>query len=112
MKRIVFIISVIVFLVVANGLIQRTFSLWQKQQIVSQTEEELERVKKENKDLKAQLEVVRQPGYKEEQARDKLFYVKPGEQIVLLPEQKTTSSEVLGENKEEDNWMKWLTLFF
>lgn len=112
MKKIIFVVVVIVFLITAHNMIQNTISLWQKQHIVKETEEELERVKEENKELTSKLEAVSQPGFVEAEARDKLFYVKPGEQIVFITQEKQDESEEIEETVSTPSWKQWLDLFF
>lgn len=112
MKRIIFIVIVIVFFVIAHNMIQNIVSLWQKQNIVTQTEDELVRVKAENKQLKSQLEMVNQPGFIESEARDKLFYVKPGEQIVFIPQTEEIEEETSVDVVSDPAWKQWLDLFF
>jgi cell division protein FtsB len=75
-----------------------------------------ERLKQE--ELKTRLQEVNRDFYQEKQARDKLGLAKPGEIVVVLPDEdllKRLSPRALEqENLEppEPNWRKWARLFF
>lgn len=110
MKKALFVIGAIVFLIAVQNIVRNTYSLWQRQNVVLEAENELERVKKENIELKNKLEVVTEPGFSEREARDKLLFSKPGEKIVLLPKE---PEKVLSVNDNTlSNWRQWIALFF
>lgn len=110
MKKALLAIGVIVFLVVAHNLIRNTYSLWQRQNVVVEARNELERVKKENIELKNKLEIVMEPGFSEREARDKLLFSKPGEKIVLLPREPEKIVAVTDNTLPA--WRQWIALFF
>jgi cell division protein FtsB len=110
MKKALFAIGVIVFLVLTYNLIGNTYSLWQKQNVVVEARDELERVKRENNELKNKLEVVMEPGFAEREARDKLLFSKPGEKIVLLPNE--PEKVVAVTEGDLPAWRQWIALFF
>lgn len=110
MKKLIFAVFFIAFLLVVHNLVQNIYSLWQQQNVVTEAKEELLRVKKENTELKAQLSVVGEEGFSEREARDKLLLVKPGEKIVLLPPQQ--NQETKGEADSSPAWRQWVELFF
>lgn len=78
---------------------------------VTERKEMVESVKKENEQLKKQLEAISDEEYVEKIARDKLGMVKEGESIILLPDEAKT-----GTKKEEEakrtNWQMWWALFY
>lgn len=110
LRKIVFVGVLIFFLVVASNILRNITSLWQRQYVIDQAKNERARVKEENSSLKSQLEYVSKPGFVEEEARNKLFYVKPGEQIVLIEKQEKASEEV--EIVRLSPWKEWIALFF
>lgn len=67
--------------------------------------------KKENSRLKQTLSEAEKVEFVESQARDKLFLVKPGENVVLLPK-KTYSEVKTAEEERLPNWQAWVNLFF
>lgn len=113
-KKIAFFSSIIVSLFIINGLVHSIISLWQKKHLIDEARQELIAQKQENKKLKQQLSQVNKQQFIEEQARDKLFLVKPGEGIVVMPTQAVHASSS-GKTQPIDsrpNWLKWWQLFF
>ena len=106
MKRVGFLIVVIVSLIIINGLIHSIYSLWNKQDLIKDANNRLAQEKSENARLKARLKEVNSPEFIEEEARNKLFLVKPGESPVILPDLSPTPKP----KKEENipNYQKWL----
>lgn len=80
--------------------------------------EHLKEVKKEQERLKAELESAKSDFYREKAARDQLGLARPGETIIVLPDEdvlRRLSPRVLeDENRQppEPNWRKWVKLFF
>jgi len=68
-------------------------------------------LKKENMELKKELEEVKTERYVEEVARDKLGMGRKGETIVVLPEIEYEEVERKRGRKLE-NWEKWYRVFF
>jgi len=114
MKKILFIISCIVIIAIIHNFISSIYILWSKHGLLTVAKHELEKEKKENTQLKKQVAIVKNPEFIEEQARDKLFMVKPGESSVLIPQSLLPSKPP--EKKEKTtripNWQQWVALFF
>lgn len=113
MKKVFFFLIVIGSLLIINNLVQSIYSLWQKQYLVLNTRRQLDREKEANQKLKAQLVQVTQTDFVEQEARNKLFLVKPGEQVVVVPQEskKTSSAATSGPVIHKPNWQQWLDLF-
>ena len=112
MKKAVFILIVIVMLLIINSLIRSIYELWNKQDLLTSAQQELDAQKLKNLKLKAEFSYTQTPQFIDEQAHNKLFLVKPGEQSVFIS-QKLIQKEA--EKKAKDNipnWQKWLQLFF
>ena len=112
MKKIVYIIVVIVLFLIINSLVHSIFELWQKQDLLISAQKELDREKQKNQKLKAQYEYVQTPQFLEEQAHNKLFLVKEGEQGVLISQKLINQTQAKKGVGERSNWQKWLDLFF
>lgn len=110
MKKVLFIVIVVMLLIIINGLVRSIYDVWQKKDFVTQAQKELDFQKQANQRLKSQLSYVQTPEFIEKEARDKLFMVKKGEQKVLIPQE----SENLQKKQEDNdpNWKKWWNLFF
>ena len=114
MKKVVYLLILIVSLFIINNLIRSIFSLWQKHDVIGEAQKELQQEKNEHQKLADQLDRVKRTEFVEEEARNKLFMVKPGEKVVIIAsttpdsEQKGSSSKVIA----IPIWKQWLNLFF
>ncbi len=116
MKKIIFFGVIIVSLFIINNMIHSIYSMWQKQDLLTKAQKELEREKNTNLKLKQQLVYIKTPQFVEEEARNKLFLVKPGEQVIVIPsgyiKENASESSTLSSKEEKSNWEKWWELFF
>jgi len=113
MKRVFIIIIMLISLVVINNLIRSIISLSQKKDLISSAQKQLDKEKKENDGLKQQLQQVNNTRFIEEQARNKLFMVKDGEQLVLLPKDVSMpqNTAVTQKTTEKSPFEQWIALF-
>lgn len=113
-KKIVFFTIIIVSLFIINNFIHSIYNLWQKNDLLTRAKQDLEHEKKENQELKKKLAEVKKPSFVEEEARNKLFLVRPGEGIVILPTDvlSTESSQPQETEDTRPNWQKWWEMFF
>ncbi len=112
MKKITFFISIILFLFIINNFYHSIHRLWQKQDLVVTARKELAREKQEQRMLQQQLEKVEHPAYLEQEARNSLFLVKPGEQVIVLPASGGQEEETQQEIAPPDPvWLQWYKLF-
>lgn len=90
--------------------------LWfwsQKGSEVEKTQLKLETTIEEKNRLEKQLEYVKSADFVEKEARDKLGMSKPGETIVILPDnvEKIVGGQEEKKKVEIPNWKKWGQLF-
>lgn len=109
-KKISFFFAVVLCLIVINNLARSIYDLWHKQDLVVKAQNNLDKEKKENLRLKSQLTYVASNQFIEEEARNKLFMVKPGESGVILPPD-LGSGKPASSAHELPIWQKWLNLF-
>lgn len=86
------------------------------QRKIASKEEHLRQLEREGEELKRKLEEAKKPEFIEQQLRDKLGYAKPGEIVVILPEEEVLRGLAPNFEEEEDvlpdpNWKKWLNIF-
>ncbi len=79
---------------------------------VEETEEKLERLKKENESLKRELQYKKSGEFIEREIRNKLGLVKEGEAIVIVPKENDERRMTNDERNNKFNWEKWRELFF
>lgn len=114
MKRIALAIILIISLIIINNLVRSIYNLWQKQDLVVKTEQDLKREKELSMQLAKQYEAVRRKDFVEKEARNKLFFVKPGEEMIILPQdpgQKAAAVPVKRRKRELTPSEEWLSLF-
>mgnify|MGYP001428687901 CR=1 FL=1 len=109
-KKVIFIVIVIILLIVINNLVRSIYDVWSKQDLLNQAQNELTKEESKNRKLEADLSYMKTQKFIEEEARNKLFLVKPGEQQVLIPNKVLKNQKI--QIKQIPNWQKWLNLFF
>jgi cell division protein FtsB len=112
MKKAAFILIVLVLLFIINGLAHSIYDLWHKQDLLTSVQRQLSQEKLQNQKLKSGLSYVKTPQFIEEQAHDKLFLVKQGEQEVLISQALQKQNQPQKQSQNTPNWRKWLQLFF
>jgi cell division protein FtsB len=112
MKKVIYIVIVLVLLLMINGLLHSIYDIWHKQDLLTSAQNQLDREKLLNQKLKAELSYAQTPQFLEEQAHNKLFLVKPGEQEVLISPDLTQKNQAQKQSQNTSNWQQWLNLFF
>ena len=110
MKKALYVIAVILCILIINNLAHSIYDLWHKQDLVAKVKKDLDKEKQENRRLKARLTFVKSNEFIEEEARNKLFLVKPGESGVILPKDLFASKKQISTSKPA-NWQQWIDLF-
>lgn len=108
MKKIIYIVSVVILLLIINGLAHSIYDLWAKRDVVSEARKTLEQEKAENQNLKKELSRVQTKEFIEEEARNKLFLTRPNEKVVIVP---VASKSAEKKELSKPNWQKWIDLF-
>lgn len=111
MKKILFIFTIIASVFIINNFIRSIYDLWKKQDLITSAQKELKLEKEKNQKLKEKLSYISSDKFIEEETRNKLFMVKPNEQILVLKDLNfaTESAKIID---SRPNWRKWWDLFF
>ncbi len=115
-KKLSFLILIFSFVLIAN-LVRGIARLKSAQQRVIKVEERLVKVKKENEELEQKRNHYQSDQFVEEQIRNKLQMAKPGETVLILPEEIQIAAREAEKETPEDkdgekaNWQKWIELF-
>ena len=113
MKRISFLIIIIILFFIILHLLTSIYDLWHKQDLLTNSRQELQQTKQENISLHQQLKKVTSPQFLDQEARDKLLLVKPGESEVLIDQNLLQASGSADTHKApKPYWQQWLDLFF
>ena len=111
-KKAIFIAIIIVLLLIIQGLISSIYTLWNKQDLLTSAQQELRQEQLQNQKLNGELSYVKSGQFVEEEAHNKLFMSKPGEQEVLIAPSLIPQAQVKKQVQIIPNWQKWLNLFF
>ncbi|OGH14558.1 MAG: hypothetical protein A3H50_01370 [Candidatus Levybacteria bacterium RIFCSPLOWO2_02_FULL_37_10] len=112
MKKILFITAVVASIFIINSLVRSIYDLWGKQDLITKAQKELDSEKRENKELKSKLSQAQSSKFVEEEARNKLLLVKPGEEQVIISQDLLSSSSAKKKPDSRPNFRKWWDLFF
>lgn len=113
MKRIIFLTVIVILFFVIVHLMTSIYTLWHKKDLLTNAKEQLQQEKLENVQLHQELVKVNSPQFLNEQARDRLLLVKPGQSEVLIDPTllKATSSAQKTETRKP-YWQQWFDLLF
>jgi len=114
-KKITFGVVILLSLVLAYNLITQIIDSVKSGDRLSQAADNVYKLEAKNKELKKKLSEVQSPEFIEQQARDKLGLGRPGETMVIIPDEKL--KEVMGASQPAQqirlpNWLGWLRVFF
>ena len=109
--QIIIIIIGVILIIKLWGDIRRLLEASNQIKLAQQKVEDLE---KEKNELEEKKKYYQSEEFIEEEARNKLNMAKPGETIVILPQ---NLDDLMDQGKEETspaipNWKRWLKLFF
>lgn len=114
-KKISLVFGLIISLIITWNIINQIISTLKSGDRFKEATDKFHSLEVKNKELKENLERVKNPRFIEEQARDKLGLVKEGETLVIIPQEKIDSILGLTKKVEEirlPNWQGWLRLFW
>lgn len=96
------------------GLTRSVIELRGRSNMAEERQSELDKVKKENAELKKRYEEVQTPEFVEREIRERLGLVKEGETLVLVDKNRSPQSEqpVSNFDPQLPNWKQWMKLFF
>jgi len=86
--------------------------LWKAGDKLTQRQQNLSFLKKEQEDLLRQKAAIDNPNYWEEMARDRLGLSKPGEKVIVIPQELLVDQTPVASVDATPNWQKWAKLLF
>ena len=104
--------SILIAIILGVNSARKILSFRGTSEKVSEVEQRLEDLKRENVSLKNELEYKKSDEFKEEEIRNRLGLAREGETVVIVPkndEGLTTNDE---SKSKKANWEKWRVLFF
>ncbi|MEA3357421.1 MAG: septum formation initiator family protein [Patescibacteria group bacterium] len=107
-----FICAGISILIIVNS-VKSIITAYRRSLLLDQANEEVENLRVDNLELLQEKEEIMGVDFIEEQARDRLYYVKDGEVMVVIPEDGTSNEGLDVESagseahKAESGWAVW-----
>lgn len=113
MKRNLLLISgILISIVLIFNSSRRILSLRTTSGQVTQAQEKLGEIRKENENLKRELEYKQSQQFQEAEIRNKLGLAREGEAVVIVPKEDVDSQSSIDDSqKRKPNWEKWKELF-
>ncbi len=109
-RRTINLIITIIGILLIVSTVKATFFWWKNGERVGIKRLEVEKLERKNEELKNEWRRTQGREFVEKMARDKLNLVKPGEVVLIIPDERlAVSSKQLDERK---NWEKWRDLIF
>jgi len=112
MKKALYLLAIVISIFIINGLVRSIYDLWKKQDLITVGQMDLEMERRQNLELRKKLSQAKNPQFIEEEARNKLLLVKPGEENVLIPHDLSSTQSSSKKTDARPNWRKWWDLFF
>jgi len=104
---------------VAVNVGRESYRKYQLTQEIDKLKLEIERIEGKNEQLADLMEYLKQEPYLEKEARLKLNLKKPGEKVVVLPDQSESENDLVGspvsnnsQTEESANYWEWWQYFF
>ena len=117
-KTILSYLFLILGLILITGFIRDIWRLVHAEERLRNKEKELLRAQQDYQQLQDKSDYYKSDFFIESQIRDKLQMAKPGETVVILPEEFTQeasqekNTNFINKETELANWQKWLKLFY
>lgn len=108
---------IIVGFLLIGSFVVSIYNLWRRGDVIEEREAYLKRLEQEQVELKNQLSYTLTQDFIEEEARNKLNMIRPGETLVVLPQtsspsaENTITTQVANEPEKESNLGEWWSLF-
>jgi cell division protein FtsB len=114
LKKLILGLIIIIVLIIAYNLIRQIMEAVKSGERLSESAEAVYKLEIKNKELKEKLTQIKSPEFLEEEIRNRLGFAKPGETIVVIPQEKLKL--ILGASASAEirlpNWLGWLKVFF
>ena len=111
MRKLSFVVILLICSLIINNLVRSIYGLWQKSSLIEQAKQDLLIEKRKNIALRLEMEEVGSPMFVEQEARNRLFLTKPGEEVILVPKELDEEIKTTKKMRSKSNWQQWLIYF-
>ncbi len=102
----------VILITMGIGIVRSVYTLSQKKGIISERQGVLHGLLAENSRLNEQLLEATSPAFIEQEARDKLGLVRPGETVVIMDRTQNVKTGNQKTPQDLPSWKQWWSLFF
>lgn len=112
MKRIIYIIVLFFALASIVNSVSAIYQLFHKRDLLIAAQQALKKQKKQHSELQDRLKTVSSQAFIEQEARNKLFFLKPGENTIFIAKDLiATKSAIIQKSPTKTNWQQWIEIF-
>lgn len=111
-KNTLLVVAIFISILLAFNSFRKIAAFRVTSNLVIEQKEKLENLKRENEQLKRELEYKKSERFVEEEIRNKLGLAKEGEEIIVVPKKETDIQQSTNNKKNIPNWKKWKNLLF
>ncbi|HKZ34300.1 MAG TPA: septum formation initiator family protein [Patescibacteria group bacterium] len=108
-KRLISILFLFIGIFLLGNLAQGIFDAWRGRERIQKMKQDLQEIAKENETLQQEVQYYQSEEFVEKEAREKLNLVKPGETVIIVPEEalRKEESERIKQSLAEPVWRQW-----
>src|SRR3989337_2005949 len=105
-KRLISILFLLIGIFLLGNLAQGIFDAWRGRERIQKMKQDLQEIAKENETLQQEVQYYQSEEFVEKEAREKLNLVKPGETVIIVPEEalRKEESERIKQSLAEPVW--------
>src|SRR3989344_887004 len=111
-KRLISILFLFIGIFLLGNLAQGIFDAWRGRERIQKMRQDLQEIARENETLQQEIQYYQSDEFVEKEAREKLNLVRPGETVIIVPEEalKKEESERIKQTRAEPVWSQWTAL--
>jgi len=111
-KRLISILFLLIGIFLLGNLAQGIFDAWRGRERIQKMRQDLQEIARENETLQQEIQYYQSDEFVEKEAREKLNLVRPGETVIIVPEEalKKEESERIKQTRAEPVWSQWTAL--
>ncbi len=112
-RNLILVLAIAVGLILVNSSVRKIASFRGTSNEFESAQNRLDKLKRENVDLKRQLDYTKSQRFQEGEIRNKLGLAKPGEEVYVVPKEvNSQQSTVNSQQNDKPNWQKWKDYLF
>lgn len=111
-KKILRLLVIVFCLYLIVTTVKSIFDLWNAGDKLTIRQDEIKALQRQREDLLRKKASIDNPQYWEKVARDKLGLTKPGDEVIIIPQELLADNSKVVTKPAIPNWQKWARLLF